>query len=605
MKQFSTIYALLISVLLLGTTISCRENTPNNESTDEATYMLVGIPCSEGDYATAISRADSLLKTQPQMSETLKAYIMIDRDVALGESGQTDRAFAYADTLIEFGRIHGIGLAVMQGLQNQGIISRRNGDWEKAISLYKEGLEIAVNEKDEEMQQVFAEMLSVACTEHELYEEATTFGKLSIKMAREMGDSLQELNAAATLSSIFVKQGEYESAITNLMPYSTLSRSARGVVRVKYLTPLLWSYIHLDSLEKAHIILKEMYEELDGLPRNTQSYLASVNAEIMLAKKERRFDDQWHWLQTADSIGWMGSPLNEIYQERAECLYELGRYKDAYKMQKKAYIALDSLRTSDNKLQLSDLMMKYDTLRKDMDISRLKAERIKLILVVIVSLLVLVIIIIVFVNKSRKAKLRLESERREEFIRGLENERQRIARELHDDIAGSLVGLQLKLKISDKYDMENELIMLNRRVRTMSHEMMPPEFSHKSFLDIVADYVKRFEGHHNSRTIEFEKSGTFDWENLSSKESHELYRIIQELVSNAMRHGNDESIRIILSGNEKWHVSIESGLRENHQAGKTEDGIGNRTLKDRADIIGATYDTKIIGDKYIAELEKI
>lgn len=350
--------------------INCGGNPRIAPGDEETTYLLVGTPCAEGDYATAVYRADSLLNSPIEMSDSLKAYIMIDRDVALLESGQTERAFAYADTIIDFGHRHGIGLAVMQGLQNQGIINRRKGNWDEAITLYKRGMEIAVKENDMEMQQVFAEMLSIACAEHGLTAEAYNFGTKSVEMARKMGDSIQELNAVSTLGGILEMQGKYAQTVAELLPYIQRSKNIKGVLRVKYLAPIVKSYFQLDSLERAREILAEIYAALDGVPRNTQAYLVAVNTEAILAAKEGRYADQWKWLTMADSIGNMGTLPDQLYIERARCLAHLHRYEEAYEMQVKATAAVDSLRSSDNDEKLSELMVKYDTLQKDNAIDR-------------------------------------------------------------------------------------------------------------------------------------------------------------------------------------------------------------------------------------------
>lgn len=99
-----TIIAAFAFSSLLALTPACSHRQSAAQADEEATYLLVGEPCSEGDYSTAIHRADSLLSAPINMSDTLRAYIMIDRDVSLLERGSIEWAYAYADTLIDFGR---------------------------------------------------------------------------------------------------------------------------------------------------------------------------------------------------------------------------------------------------------------------------------------------------------------------------------------------------------------------------------------------------------------------------------------------------------------------------------------------------------------------
>lgn len=598
------ISAALVGAAMVFTMTCCDSKQKISESEEEATYLLVGEPCAKGDYATAIRRADSLLNSPIQMSDTLKAYIMIDRDVSILEAGHADWCVAYADTVIDFGKSHGIGLAVMQGLQNKGILSRRNGDWDTAIALYKEGMEIAVDENDIEMQQVFAEMLAIACAEHGLNEEAYSFGRKSMEMARQMGDTIQELNSAATLSAILTKQGEYLKAIDELRPYKMMITNAKSVVRIKCLTPLLKSYLELDSLEKAKVILRDIHVALEGFPRNIQPYYIAINAEAILASKEGRYQDEWQWLQQVDSIGTMGTSPDAIYEQRARCLANLGRYKEAYEMQTKALVAADSLRASDNDKSLSELMVKYDTLQKENAIANLKTQRLGWALVAMICIVAFAGLVIFLIHYRRRNQRRLEQELSEEYLRGLEQERQRIARELHDDIAGSLLGLQLQLYASSPSEIEGTLADLSKRVRSMSHEMMPPEFSKRSFLDMLQDLVFRTNRQNEKNNVILLKEGSFDWDGISHEESHELYRIVQQSISNAISHGASGEVMVLLKGDDKWGLKIISLLSSANDEKDSDPGVGLRSIKERAGKIGASFTTSRENGSFVVTLER-
>ncbi len=587
-----------IAILLMN----CERHHHNSDEEELAIYMLVGEPCSEGDYPTAIRRADSLLNGSTVMSDTLRAYIMIDRDVSILEYGNREWAASYADTVIGYGRRKGIPLAVMQGLQNKGIINRRNGDYQQAIAHYKEGLEIAVRNDNSEMQQVFCEMLAIACAERGLLEEAYTFGKRSMNLSREAGDSIGVLNSASTLGAILVKSGEYKKAIAELLPYHEQSKKAKTVSRTKYLTPLLRSYLQLDSLQRVREILAETYEALEGTPRTTQAYLVTVNAEAGLAAKEKRYRDEWKWLQTADSIGTMGTAPEVWYSQRAECLSNLGRYREAYDMQTKALSAADSLRETNNEKQLSELMVKYDTLSKDNAIQKLKTQRLVWTLIALICLVAAAIIMIIAITLTRKAKRCQERERREEYLKGLEHERQRIARELHDDIAGSLVGLQWQLHGANPEKLEDDLIKIARKVRNMSHEMMPVEFEEGLFSTLLIDYVANINSSESGSRVSLTDEGSFRWDSLTPETSHELYRMVQESVRNAITHGKRNSdISITLSGTDRFELTIVNSIDED-KSKETDSGVGIKSLKVRSSLIGASINMRNENGLYIVKV---
>lgn len=581
----------ILFLILLFLLPACVRHKSVPEEEEEAIYLLVGEPCSEGDYATAIARADSILASPREMSDTLRAYIMIDRDVAISEYGHLDWGARYADTLIDFGRRTGVMLAVMQGLQNRGVISRRQGNYDNAISDYKEGMEIAVAESDIEMQQVFAEMLAIACSENNLNEEALSFARRSLDLSKQMEDPEAEMNSIATIGGILVKTGQYVKTIEQLEPYHDRVSQFRNVIRVKYLTPLLKSYLQLDSLKRVRQTLAETYEALEGVPRNTQIYLVAVNAEACLAEKEGRYDDEWRWLQVADTIGGMGISPEMWYGQRASCLAHMGRFAEAYEMELKAFAALDSLRNGQIDSRLAELSVKYDTLNKTNEIVRLKAQRLLWGLLTLGCVLVLLVLVFLIVVLRGRARRRLAIARQEEYLNGLEQERQRMARELHDGIAGSLVGLQCQVRVLSPADMERRMIKIIGRVRQLSHELMPPEFSEKKFSVMLNDYVSQQNQPDGRKLIILTDNGAFDWDSLSPEDSHELYRMLQEAVSNALRHGGDGDICIELGRGDGYEITVTNPLPE-HKTEENGDGAGLRSLRIRAAIIGATLSVK-------------
>lgn len=602
-RQLPAMSYIMISVLLILISAACdggREHMKSDQLSsdeEEAIYSLVGQPCAEGDYATAIARADSLLVLPPPvaLSDTLRAYIMIERDVALLESGDIDRGFTYADTVIEFGRQHGVGLAIMQGLQNRGIISRRRGDYESAISDYTEALEIAMAEQDKEMEQTLAEMLAIACGERGRYEEALQFGRQALRITRENGDSLGELNTISTIGAILARDGRFKNAISELLPYRRRVDEVRPVARIKYLTPLLRSYLGLDSLQRVREVLDETYKALEGVSETSQSYLVAVNTEAELARREGRYADQWKWLVRADSIGAMGTGGEMIYSTRAECLANLGRYVEAYDMECRAFAALDSARTDLNDSRLAELSVRYDTLSKEADIVRLKAQRLLWALVALGCVVVIAVGVICVIAVRRRVMRRQERERQEEYVRGLEQERQRMGRELHDDIAGSLVGLQWQLQAADAPESAHRVAEIARRVRRMSHELMPPQFGERTLTQMLLDMTLRINTSGRGQRIELTDEGSFDWDSLSAEDNHELYRIVQEAVNNALRHG-DGDVSVTLDGDsDGFSLSVTNPLRADAGRQENSDGVGLRSLQARAAILGA--DLRVSEDK--------
>lgn len=594
-----TAFLLIPAVLLLLSDCGKREYIPSDDlqnPEDQAIYELVGIPCGEGDYDTAIRRADSLL-AQNNLSDSLRAFIMIDRNVATLEKGDIERGVPAIDTLIDFGKRKHIGIAVMLGLQNRGIMKRRAGDHEGAIADYSEGMETAILENNKEMEQIFSEMLAIICVERGRIEESRKYCTQSLRLAHELGDTFTLVNVASTLGAILAKNNEFKAAIDTLLPYrQAVDKTARPLLTIKYLTPLMRSYLSLDSLDRVRELLATAREAVKPYPDSRQVQAVVVNTMAELAGKEGRYSEEWELLRKADSIGTLGSAQDVIFETRASCLANLGRYKEAYDYERKAYEAAVSARKAETDANLSELTVEYETLKKDMEIQKLETSRWLWATVALGCVVVLGIVTISFVSARRKANLRQQREREQEYIKGLEQERGRMARELHDDIAGSLIGLQWEMENIPPDETARRISEIGHRVRTLSHEMMPPEFTRQPLTVLLLDYAARFNASHDSFSIAITDEGSFDWNSLPSGKSHELYRIVQESINNAVRHGSPGEIRITLGGDVHFELTIENPMPP-HEADES-DGSRLRTLKARTAILDAALDTEARGNTF-------
>lgn len=131
------------------------------------------------------------------------------------------------------------------------------------------------------------------------------------------------------------------------------------------------------------------------------------------------------------------------------------------------------------------------------------------------------------------------------YLEGIEAERTRLAREIHDSLANELLALQMKVQSSEVSQDELVTILKNLQglVRNISHALMPPVFQHSSLPEIINDYV-RIQNEQNEPVFEFYFSPQTGWKNLPHRMALNLYRIMQEACGNALKHARAKSIII-------------------------------------------------------------
>jgi len=183
-------------------------------------------------------------------------------------------------------------------------------------------------------------------------------------------------------------------------------------------------------------------------------------------------------------------------------------------------------------------------------------------------------------------------------LQGAEEERQRIARDLHDDTAQTLAALVLRLQMARRSrepevrerllrELHEELHRASDGVRRILRGLRPPLLEESGLVAALRAHVK-------SVLADSDLDITIDAENVEHHLSREaklsLYRIVQEGLSNVTRHAHATSVRIRLAVREEVVVlEIEDdgiGFDSAHPEPSTGRGFGVLGMMERAAIIG-------------------
>jgi two-component system, NarL family, sensor histidine kinase UhpB len=193
---------------------------------------------------------------------------------------------------------------------------------------------------------------------------------------------------------------------------------------------------------------------------------------------------------------------------------------------------------------------------------------------------------------------RLESERRESARRALmvqEGERQRVARELHDEVGQTLTAMMLQIeslaaKIPD--DLRDELDELRETtrlgatdVRRIAARLRPEaleDLGLPSALSALATAFAEHAGVHVDRRLERILP-------LSAEQELVIYRVAQEALTNVARHARASSAEVALA---RIDGAVTLRVRDNGQglpAAAASSSSGIRGMRERALLIGAQF----------------
>ena len=298
--------------------------------------------------------------------------------------------------------------------------------------------------------------------------------------------------------------------------------------------------------------------------------------------------------------------LSEVYARMKD-------FDNAYKYYTQFDLLNDSIRSTENQQVVNDLMLKYETAQKEQEIAEqdleiqtqnaaLTARENQLILIIGGSLL-LMLIGVLFYNRNKAAEkerfqVALLNEKEKGFesvIQATEEERKRISKDLHDGIGQQLSALKMalnniasKLKGTDQgNDLEQITVQFTKsadEVRQVSHQMMPRTLMEEGLVSAIEDLL---ESSFQFSEIEYE----FEYHKIDGRFEERveisLYRVLQELINNVIKHSNANSVSVQLMKNKnKLLLFVEdNGKGMNNESSN---GHGLLNIKSRLDMVRGT-----------------
>lgn len=188
-----------------------------------------------------------------------------------------------------------------------------------------------------------------------------------------------------------------------------------------------------------------------------------------------------------------------------------------------------------------------------------------LILFIALSTIIFLIFIVglfLFIFQYRRKRIIYEKEKQvvalSALIQGQEVERARIAKDLHDGLGGILSGIKLNFSaMKSNTATENEhAVFLNKSVmqldyaieemRRVAHNMMPEALLKFGLAEALKDYCETI---NESKVVKVRLTQIGIPKQLEKSVEITLYRIVQELTTNAIKHAEANTILIQLSNN--------------------------------------------------------
>jgi signal transduction histidine kinase len=282
------------------------------------------------------------------------------------------------------------------------------------------------------------------------------------------------------------------------------------------------------------------------------------------------------------------------YQNLSPVYKALGDYKNAFHYQSLYFNLKDSLYKLEKMETVNDLELKYqkkeneakilglenENLRKDVSIRKKTAQRNMVTYTAFGVFIIAVFLFAYYRQRVRKNRIitqqkikQLEEEKKllaaRSLVEGQEEERKRIAKDLHDGIGVLLSTARMQFTaLKDKNPENNALVdkagkLLEQAsvdVRRISHNMMPGLLTKYGLNEAIADLFEQLD---DTPGLSAKMDTNEETKRLAENQEIMLYRIVQELVNNTLKHARAKNISLILD-----YTGDKLGLRY------ADDGVG-------------------------------
>lgn len=521
--------------------------------------------------------------------------------------GQRDSSFFYFNLYLSQSKLINDSIRIGRALNNLGLFYKQTGDYKKSIAMLIKNTEINEKIGNKRGVGIAKSNIGSAYIAMENYTRAVKYSKQAFNIRREMSDS-NNLGASCNDIGICFKGMElYDSSMVYYKKGIDYAKAVNNQQQLAKLYANLGNlYVLLKDYEQGYTILMKALEYRQG-----KSTLAITHNNISAAAyylkkpKEALEYAQKSYTYSKDDNGY--GNLQYAYLNLANAYILNKDYEKSHEMYLKWGDAKDSVFSTENTKIIAEIETRYQTERKEKEIAKQQLEIAEKDMAlynrnkVLIALLIVVLVIIsfglyIFQNRKRKAQHKQDKAVIQEKNKGLkaviqaqEDERKRIAKDLHDGIVQQLGGLKLGLQ---KVFMDSETTETNRiieilddsaqELRELSHKMMPRSLGELGLMPALKDMIENSLGN-TSIKYQFEYFGIKD----RFKENIEIaiYRIAQELVSNVIKHSNADIVNIQLFKSDNSIVFIVEDNGSGINISEKKEGIGLMNISTRLDTI--------------------
>ena len=506
-------------------------------------YSLMGVVYkNNGEYKKALEVQLSALKINEELDDK-KSLAISNNDIGILYKVMKDfpTALPYYRRSLQYCREINLGKGIAMTLSNIGTIHNEMGANDSAMYYYK----------------------------------------LALDKANEIKDKPAQSNALDNIGEVYAKEGNRGKALEYFLRSLAIDKEDQDLYNVA-----------LTSINIGSIYMEEGdYGTAQKFMTEAQETATELNAAPLLSD--------------------CYEALSNLYDKKKD-------FANALKYHRLFYHLRDSLLNTERTKQVAEMQTKYETEKKEKEINKLTQDKMiaglqatelqlqlsqRRIQIIVLAIAILFVIVTSFLlynrNKLKQreemssALLKQEQLRNRAIIITQENERKRIAEELHDGIGQMLSAVKLNVaaletNLKEKTPQFSNAVQLIdescKEIRAISHNMMPGILIKAGLVPAVKEFVDKINSSGKIRiAVEAEDSKV----RLGDTIEVNFFRIIQELINNIIKYAEATQVQVSISMEENiLSIMIEdNGKGFDKETLKTSAGNGWNNITSRLNLL--------------------
>ncbi len=400
----------------------------------------------------------------------------------------------------------------------------------------------------------------------------------------------------------FMKDSRKETLIDSVYQEFQKSKEQSDILKIKLYNFKVENLVQQNNLMDAKNLLDKLKPIVEKINSDdlTQEYKVTIALyQIKKNPNYTNFEDIKKALPALKE-NQQYEKVNMFYNVLKNNAIENNDFKNALNYELEKQIIADSIGNIETRGKIVELETKYNTEKKEQQIVLHKKTitNKNTTIALLASLFIgMFLTIVIYIIRQKQKKLKAEKQNAQQYTKQLlektEEERKRIASDLHDSVSHEL--LSLKNSFEEKSGIANTKIdSIINDIRIISRNLHPIMFDKIGLIGSVEQLVDRTQS-----VNDFMVTAELNYnESLSTSDELQLYRIIQESLSNIIKYANAVAAKITISEN-KNRLFVE--IKDNGKGfnvtetlnGKNAFGLHNIIERSRA--IGG--EAKIVSDK--------